>query len=152
MNYCSQASSASAPGRPTSSPHLGDVLIHVDRQVLRSNFNKYPFLFRHELADSPLFQNQRLHKLTQSLPPCDVSLNTGNISIGDSWTSTSATLEQVIAYVENSDVYVALKRVRHPECRIPASWAQPDPHLIKSIAHLLETVTLLISIEPVTSG
>jgi len=119
MNDRSHAASRSEPDSPGSTQQNGDALIQVDRQVLRSSFNKHPFLFRHELADPPLFQNQRLHELAQSLPSRDVSLNAGDISIGDNWTPTTSNLEEAIAKVESSDAYVVLKRVEHdPEFRM----------------------------------
>jgi len=57
--------------------------IQVDPEVLRADFNRRPFEFRHDLSSHPLLQLEALFDLAARLPPAEVLHWSGAIGIGD---------------------------------------------------------------------
>ena len=67
-------------------------LLEIDEETFRTHFNRKPFLFRHRLADHPLFKLARLAELAKTLPPSIVEYNAGKIPVSlPDWENTPYT-------------------------------------------------------------
>jgi len=54
-------------------------LLSIEPKEFAQKFSQEPFRIRHRLNDHPLFQMERLLKLSQSLPSCCIEYNAGQI-------------------------------------------------------------------------
>ncbi|MDQ6674581.1 MAG: cupin-like domain-containing protein [Chloroflexota bacterium] len=93
-------------------------LLEVDWELMRANYNRRPFLFRHRLAEHPLMQLDSLVKLANRLPSEQVLHCKGRTSFAIDFDAAlkqgghSLSVEGVLRDMENMDAYVM---IRHAE-------------------------------------
>ncbi|MBM4073078.1 MAG: transcription factor [Planctomycetes bacterium] len=71
-------------GPSVTSAHAGNVkarLLEIDAGLFVRNFDRAPFLIRHDLCDHPLFSLPRLLKLAATLPASLVEYNAGELPL-----------------------------------------------------------------------
>ena len=93
--------------------------LEIDGGLLAANFNRVPYTFRHNLANSRLFALPRLIELANSLPQNYVEYNIGNVPVGiDSRDipATGLSIEETIRSIQTRCSWMVLKRVeKDPE-------------------------------------
>ena len=96
--------------------------LDIDAETFRTHFNRRPFLFRHNVADRPLFKLSNLARLAKTLPPSIVEYNAGKIPISlPDWENTPYTglsAEETVRRIEECGSWMVLKRAEaDPECQ-----------------------------------
>jgi len=96
-------------------------LLDIDAETFRTHFNRKPFLFRHHVADHPLFKLARLAELARTLPPSIVEYNAGKIPVSlPDWENTPYTglsAEETVRRIEECGSWLVLKRAEAaPDC------------------------------------
>ena len=93
--------------------------LRFDPGELAANFNRIPFILRHNLSASHLFTLPRLIELAKSLPESYVEYNVGNVPVGiDSRDipGTGLSIEETLRQMNERCSWMVLKRVeRDPE-------------------------------------
>jgi hypothetical protein len=106
-----------------------------DARELRDQFEKGPFLIRHDLAEHPLLGLDRLMALARELRPEDVELNAGDVPVsmvGERRPDHDLGPEAVIARIRDCRTWLGLKKVGQiPAYRalIDAVLDQLQPHI-----------------------
>ena len=104
---------------PTVKTHSGEPLLSIDQAEFASKFTQEPFRIRHRLNDHPLFQLDRLLKLSQALPPCCIEYNAGQIPMSIEHEQTpmnGLSAEETIRRISECKSWLVLKYVeRDPE-------------------------------------
>ena len=97
----------------------GDPLLTIDAGEFARKFTQEPFLIRHRLHDHPLFQLDRLLKLSQSLPASCIEYNAGQIPMSIEHEQTpmnGLSPEETIRRIAECKSWLVLKYVeRDPE-------------------------------------
>lgn len=95
-----------------------------DRRGFRENFDRFPFMVRHNLTSShPLFRIERIQQLARFLEnrKYHVHCDTGDVQIGQRWDKTAGrrwTLEETFDRIAETDAWIFLKQVeKDPEYR-----------------------------------
>jgi putative methyltransferase (TIGR04325 family) len=93
-------------------------ILQVEPSKLREGFNRFPFLFSHNLAGHPLFELPRLVQLSETIlnteghrqPRCQVA----RVSIDNKWSEIPAKtrIAEAIARIEEDDSWVLLYSVQ----------------------------------------
>jgi hypothetical protein len=89
-------------------------VIELDAQTAKDKLHKQPFMFRHDLADHPLFQLPRLAQLATELPRDCVEFNGSDIEPGQALETIpklDMDADQLIKDIENQHAWVVLKHV-----------------------------------------
>ena len=106
-----------APAIPESV--RGGRYLQLDQEELITKFNRTPFIFRHNLAGSHLFELPRLIELAKSLPESYVEYNIGNVPVSIDARAippTGLSIEDTLRRMEERCSWMVLKRVeRDPE-------------------------------------
>ena len=58
-----------------------ELMLHFEPTVFAQNFNRRPFVLRHDLSDHPLFALPRLIELARRLPAHSVEYNAGDVPL-----------------------------------------------------------------------
>ena len=95
--------------------------LDIDAETFRTHFDRKPFLFRHHIADHPLFRLTRLAELARTLPPSIVEYNAGKIPVSlPDWENTPYTglsAEETVRRIEECGSWIVLKRAEAaPDC------------------------------------
>jgi hypothetical protein len=107
-------------------PVTGDILsaespFDVDPELFATRFDRASFQFNHRLADSPLFDPDRLLRLAQQMAsdPRDVYYDAGDIRIDQRWDQTAACdlpIDVLLHRIETAGAWVILRRAeKDPE-------------------------------------
>jgi Cupin-like domain len=116
--------------------------LDIDAETFRTHFNRKPFLFRHHVADHPLFQLTRLAELARTLPPSIVEYNAGKIPVSlPDWENTPYTglsAEETVRRIEECGSWMVLKR------------AEADPGCLELLNQCLDEIEPLS--EPIEPG
>src|ERR1700677_924595 len=92
--------------------------IQVDPEVLRADFDRLPFQFKHDLSAHPLLQLEALFDLATRLPPAEVLHWSGAIGIGDNIDTASKThstgrsLRETFDHIEDARSYVLIRNAQ----------------------------------------
>lgn len=122
MAVIQQQSEQSANSTPTqiAAPQQPD-LLQLNPVDFESCFARKPFLITHQLCDHPLFQLQRILKLSQTLPASNIEYNAGQlpVSIDSKLTPQNGlSIEETIRRIEECQSWMVLKYVEQdPEYR-----------------------------------
>ena len=103
-------------GRPGALERPGH--LEVDPETFRANFNRWPFMVRHHLADHPLFTLRRLVALAHSLPADHVKYNAGDVTVDQGLyqgPQTGLSIQESIRRIEECNSWMALR------------WIEKDP-------------------------
>ncbi len=96
-------------------------LLSFDVDEFRRNFNRRPFMVRHNLAGHPLFTLPQLIELSRRLPAKSVKYNDGNLSVAENLEavpSNGLSIEETIRRIEEQCSWMVLKNVQDdPEYR-----------------------------------
>src|SRR5499427_10821380 len=106
---------------PASDPIVAARFLDIDPETFRTHFNRKPFLFRHHVADQPLFKLTRLAELARTLPPSVVEYNAGKVPVSlPDWENTPYTglsAEETVRRIEECGSWMVLKRAEaDPQC------------------------------------
>lgn len=117
--------------------------VHVSEEVLREDFNRRPFAFKHDLAAHPQLQLGALYDLATRLPKGEVLHWSGSIPIDaniDTASKTHATgvsLRETFDRMENAGSYILIRN------------AQLDPEFNRLVDDILDEVKGMVDpIEP----
>jgi hypothetical protein len=117
--------------------------LEVDEGILRDNFNRRPFTFKHDLASHPQLQLGALYDLASRLPKAEVLHWSGSIAVDaniDTASRTHATglsLRETFDRMESAGSYVLIRN------------AQFDPAFTRLVDDILDDIKGLIDpIEP----
>jgi hypothetical protein len=94
---------------------LPEQLLSFDAEEFRRNFNRRPFLVRHQLAGHPLFHLAQLIQLSRRLPAQSVKYNDGNLSVAENleaMPSNGLSIEETIRRIEQQCSWMVLKNVQ----------------------------------------
>jgi hypothetical protein len=90
-------------------------LLSFDIDEFRRNFNRRPFLVRHQLTGHPLFTLPELIQLSRRLPAKNVKYNDGNLSVSENLEATPSnglSIEETIYRIEQQCSWMVLKNVQ----------------------------------------
>jgi hypothetical protein len=90
-------------------------LLSFNVEEFRTNFNRRPFLVRHQLTDHPLFTLPQLVQLSRRLPAGNVKYNDGNLSVAENleaMPSNGLSIEETIRRIEHQCSWMVLKNVQ----------------------------------------
>lgn len=94
-------------------------LLSIEPTEFAQKFSQEPFRIRHRLNDHPLFQLERLLKLSQALPSCCIEYNAGQIPMSIEHAQTpmnGLSAEETIRRISECKSWLVLKYVeRDPE-------------------------------------
>lgn len=93
-------------------------LLQMEEHTFRENFNRRPFLIRHNLCDHPLFVLPRLIELSQKLPAEQVEYNAGDLPVAQDPSCTPQTglsIEETIRRIEECQSWLVMKNVEYDE-------------------------------------
>jgi hypothetical protein len=110
-----------AADRVASNRATAGRFLEIDGETFRTHFNRKPFLFRHHVADHPLFKLTRLAELARTLPPSIVEYNAGKVPVNlPDWENTPYTglsAEETVRRIEECGSWIVLKRAEaDPDC------------------------------------
>lgn len=100
--------------RVTQAKELATCLLQLDSETFRANFNRLPFLLKHELAGNELFTLPHLIELSHRLPAERVEYNAGNLPVGQDPNLTprnGLSIEETIRQIEDCGSWLVLKNV-----------------------------------------
>jgi hypothetical protein len=105
------AASAPMAQAPTGGGHI------VPSPIFKSEFNKHPFLFNHNLANHPLFTLPRLRELaleTRSKRPQELYYDAGhNVAIGAKWNELDRPpLEEAFEQIETAGSWITIHQAQ----------------------------------------
>jgi hypothetical protein len=96
-------------------------LLEIDGETIRANFNRAPFLIRHQLAGHPLFSLRRLIELANRLPEEKVKYNGADISVATGLYGgprTGLSVQETIRRIEECQSWMVINNVElDPEYR-----------------------------------
>ena len=84
---------------------MSDPIFTIDRSLFAVKFPAKPFVVKHSLAGHPLFELERLVRLSRQLPPTDVESNAGSVGVNQDPALTPATgliTEETIRRMRNA--------------------------------------------------
>jgi hypothetical protein len=89
--------------------------IDCDLRLLRENFDRVPFAFRHNILDHPLFGIDRLTELGRFLEsrPGEIYVDAGVSDVGQRWDQAArpaASLGEVIPKLASTDAWIILRK------------------------------------------
>jgi hypothetical protein len=93
----------------------------VDAERFRADFDRRSFAFGHRLAQSPLFEPERLLAIARTMAsdPRDVYYDAGTIDVGQRWDEIPAcdlSVEQLVHRIETANAWIVLRKVdKSPE-------------------------------------
>src|SRR5262249_1832757 len=102
----------------TQPSEISSSLLQIDAGTFRANFNRLPFLIKHQLAGHELFALPRLIELAQRLPAECVEYNAGNLPISQNPQLTprnGLSVEETIRRIEDCHSWLALKNVEQDQ-------------------------------------
>ncbi|HEU4390622.1 MAG TPA: transcription factor [Blastocatellia bacterium] len=88
--------------------------LEVDEECFKQNFDRVPFLLRHNLAGHPLFELPRLVELSRKLRPGTVEYSSGSVPIGlkpELTPRTGLSIQETIERIQESGSWMVLKYV-----------------------------------------
>lgn len=97
------------PDKSRSGPWL-----NLDADAMRGNFERQPFLIRHNLRHHPLLQLPRLIELAKSLPESSAEFNRADLTLDQEYLKTPKTglsIEDTLHQIESCNSWMALKNV-----------------------------------------
>ena len=113
------SSTATLERAPYIDASEGESLLQIEPAVFAQKFTQEPFLIRHRLHDHPLFQLERLLKLSQTLPASCIEYNAGQIPMSIEHEQTpmnGLSPEETIRRIAECKSWLVLKYVeRDPE-------------------------------------
>jgi len=126
---------------PAAAPAPTQRLIEGDPRSFREQFNRNPFLFRHNVADHPLFQLPRLLEFAKKVAtanPRDMYYDTGDVGINQRWSD-----------VERGGLPVdeAIRRIQDEKAWIFFKWAEKDKDYSELLDQCLAQIQELSGVE-----
>jgi hypothetical protein len=104
---------------PAAQTPLAGPALELDPGLFGANFNRTPYLVRHNLVGHPLFTLPRLIELARRLPEEFVEYYAGNVPVSIDWQRTprnGLSIEETIRAIEDHCSWMVLKRVeKDPE-------------------------------------
>ncbi len=110
------------PNVSTLTSQAAHKLLSIDAGEFRANFNRRPFLIKHDLVGHPLFSIPRLIELSRILPPEHVIYHSGEIrpetTLYTGAPRTGLSSEETLKEIEESRSWMVLRYVeKDPEYR-----------------------------------
>jgi len=106
-------------------------LLSIDPTEFSQKFTQEPFLIRHRLNDHPLFQIERLLKLSQSLPPCCIEYNAGQIPMS---------IEHEQTPMNGLSAMETIRRIAECKSWMVLKYVERDPEYAALLQHCLNEV------------
>ncbi len=94
---------------------LGKGTVSFDRAVFDQKYSQRPFRVRHDLANHPLFEIERLAKLAESLPSRRVEWNSGNLPVSvapNTTPSNGLSAVETLHNIHRCESWIVLKHVQ----------------------------------------
>jgi hypothetical protein len=89
-------------------------LLRIEPRTFEAQFNRSPFLIKHNLCDHRLFALERLMELSKSLAPESIEYNAGTLDIScdpNETPRTGLSIEETIRRIEECKSWMVLKNV-----------------------------------------